>query len=60
MSVDEASAFWDKHEFSEFDDVQKVHDLQCALRKKKYIGIDRHLDDLRDCRKKSAQRQDKI
>ncbi len=46
MSVYEASAFWDEHEFSEFDDVQDVHDLQFSLRKKKYVGIDRHLYDL--------------
>jgi hypothetical protein len=40
MSLYDASAFWDEHEFSEFDDVQEVHDLQFSLKKKKYIGID--------------------
>lgn len=46
MSIYEASEFWDEHEFSEFDDVQEVHDLQFSLRKKKYIGIDSHLYDM--------------
>jgi hypothetical protein len=46
MSVDEASAFWDEHDFDEFDDVQEVYDLQFSLKKKKYIGIESHLYDL--------------
>jgi hypothetical protein len=46
MSIYEATDYWDEHEFSEFNDVQEVHDLQFALKKKKYVGIDRHLYDL--------------
>lgn len=34
MSIYEASEFWDEHEFSEYDDVQEVHDLQFSLRNK--------------------------
>jgi len=46
MSINEASDYWDEHEFSEFDDVQEVHDLRVSLKKKKYVGIDSHLYDL--------------
>lgn len=38
MSVYEASEFRDEHEFSEFDDVQDVHDLQFSLKKKKDVS----------------------
>ena len=40
MSIYEASDFWDEHEFSEYDDVQEVHDFKFDLHRKKYIGID--------------------
>ena len=40
MSIYEASAFWDEHDFSEFDDVQETHDIKFHLIKKKYIGLD--------------------
>jgi hypothetical protein len=40
MSIYEASDFWDEHDFSEFEDVQKVEDIRFSLRKKKYIGVD--------------------
>ncbi len=43
MSIYEASDFWDEHDFCEFDDVQKVHDIKFSLRKKKYVGIDKDL-----------------
>ena len=43
MSIREASDFWDEHEFGEFDGIREVHDVQFALRKKKYIGIDTDL-----------------
>ena len=46
MSIYEASEFWDEYEFSEFDDVKEVHDLQFSLKKKKYVGIDSHLYDI--------------
>jgi hypothetical protein len=40
MSIYEASAFWDEHDFSEFDDVQEVKDIKFQLIKKKYVGLD--------------------
>ena len=40
MSVNEASDFWDEHDFGEFNDVQEVGDIQFSLKKKKYVGID--------------------
>ena len=46
MSIYEASDYQDEHEFSEFDDVQEVHDIQFSLKKNKYVGVDRHLYDL--------------
>ena len=33
MSIYEASAFWDEHDFSEFDDVQEVKDIKFHLGK---------------------------
>jgi hypothetical protein len=43
MSINEASDFWDEHDFGEFDDVQAVSEVQFSLKKKKYVGIDRDL-----------------
>lgn len=40
MSVNEASDFWDEHDFGEFDDVHEVDEIQFSLKKKKYVGID--------------------
>ena len=40
MSIYEASAFWDEHDFSEFDDVREVKDVKFHLIKKKYVGLD--------------------
>ncbi len=40
MSIYEASAFWDDHDFSEFDDVQEVKDIKFHLIKKKYVGLE--------------------
>ena len=40
MSVYEASAFWDEHDFSEFDDVQETKEIKFHLIKKKYVGLD--------------------
>ena len=40
MSIYEASAFWDEHDFAEFDDVQEVKDIKFHLIKKKYVGLD--------------------
>jgi hypothetical protein len=43
MSLMEASDFWDEHDFVELDDVRKIADIQFALKKKKYVGIDSEL-----------------
>ena len=40
MSIYEASDYWDEHDFSEFDDVLEVKDLQFSFKKKKYVGVD--------------------
>ena len=40
MSLYEASAFWDEHDFGEFDDTKEVRDIRFSLKKKKYVGID--------------------
>ena len=40
MSINEASDFWDEHEFGEFDDVQEVDEVKFSFKKKKYVGID--------------------
>ena len=45
MSLNEASDFWDEHDFGEFDDVREVSDIQFSLKKKKYVGIDVKLYD---------------
>ena len=43
MSINEASDFWDEHDFGEFDDVQEVDELKFSFIKKKYVGIDMEL-----------------
>ncbi len=43
LSLDEASDFWDEHDFGEFDDTREVNDLQFCFKKKKYVGIDKDL-----------------
>lgn len=40
MSINEASEYWDEHDFEECDDVQKVEEIKFSFKKKKYIGID--------------------
>ncbi len=40
MTLQEASDFWDDHDFTEFDDVVEVHDVSFRLTRKKYVGID--------------------
>jgi hypothetical protein len=45
MTIAEASEFWDDHQFDEFSDVEEVHDVQFALKRKKYVGIDADLYD---------------
>ena len=43
MSIYQASAFWDEHDFTEFDDVQEVRDIKFNLVKKKYVGLDMNI-----------------
>lgn len=43
MSIEEASAFWDEHDISEFKNVEEVKDIQFKLKKKKYIGVSYNL-----------------
>ena len=43
MTLNEASDFWDEHDFGEFDDIQEVNDIQFSFKKKKYVGIDSDL-----------------
>jgi hypothetical protein len=43
MSINEASDFWDEHDFGEFDDVQEVAEVKFSFKKKKYVGIDMEL-----------------
>ena len=43
MSIQQASDFWDEHEFTEFEDVQEVKDIRFSLKKKKYLGVDMDL-----------------
>ena len=40
MSINEASDFWDEHDFGEFDDIREVSEIRFSLKKKKYVGID--------------------
>ena len=43
MSINDASDFWDEHDFGEFDDVQEVDEIKFSFKKKKYVGIDMEL-----------------
>ena len=43
MSINEASDFWDEHDFEEFDDVHKTEEIKFLFKKKKYVGIDMEL-----------------
>jgi hypothetical protein len=43
MSIDQASDFWDSHDFTEFPDIQEVKGVRFKLKKKKYVGIDNRL-----------------
>jgi hypothetical protein len=40
MTIYEASAFWDQHDFSEFEDVQETKEIKFHFIKKKYVGLD--------------------
>jgi hypothetical protein len=56
MSLNEASDFWDEHDFGEFDDVQEVEEIQFFFKKKKYVGIDSELYALIKNRAKSLNK----
>ena len=43
ISINEASDFWDEHDFGEFDDIQEVEEMKFSFKKKKYVGIDMEL-----------------
>jgi len=43
MSIEQASEFWDSHDFTEFPDIQEVEGFRFKLKKKKYVGIDNRL-----------------
>ena len=43
MSINEASDFWDEHDFGEFDDIREVEEIKFSFKKKKYVGIDMEL-----------------
>ena len=43
MSINEASDFWDEHDFGEFSDVREEKKIKFSLKKKKYVGIDMDL-----------------
>ena len=40
MSIEEASDFWDVHDFTEFEDIEEVKGIRFSLNKKKYIPVD--------------------
>jgi hypothetical protein len=40
MSIYEASAFWDEHDFSEFDDVQETKEVKFHLRRYFELGCE--------------------
>ena len=40
MSIYEMSEFQNEYEFGEFNDVQEIRNMQFALEKNEYVGID--------------------
>jgi len=40
ISIYEASAFWDEHDFSELEDIQETREIKFHLLKRKYVGLD--------------------
>ena len=39
MSIDQASEFWNVHDFTEFEDIEEVKGIRFSLKKKKYIPV---------------------
>ena len=60
MTLNEASDFWDEHDFGEFNDVQEVSGLRFSLKKKKYVGIDGELYALIKKKAKILNKQEDI
>ena len=60
MSINEASDYWDEHDFGEFDDVQEVSEIQFSLKKKKYVGIDGELYDVIKNKAKTLNKSEDI
>ena len=60
MTLNEASDFWDGHDFGEFDDVREVSELRFSLKKKKYVGIDGDLYALIKKKAKALNKQEDI
>ena len=60
MSINDASDFWDEHDFGEFDDVQEVSDIQFSLKKKKDVGIDGELYDVIKSKAKRLNKSEDI
>ena len=60
MNINDASDFWDEHDFGEFDDVREVSDIQFSLKKKKYVGIDGELYDVIKSKAKRLNKSEDI
>jgi hypothetical protein len=60
LSINEASDYWDEHDFGEFDDVREVSEIQFSLKKKKYVGIDGELYDVIKNKAKTLNKSEDI
>ncbi len=43
MTIEEASDYWDEHDFGQFRDVQEVHNMTFRISRKKYVAVDYRL-----------------
>lgn len=43
MKLEEASDFWDEHDFFEFNDATEEKNIRFKLHKKKYVGLEENL-----------------
>ncbi len=60
MSIYEASDYWDEHDFSEFDDVVEVKDLQFSFKRKKYVGVGMDLYAIISSKAKSLNKSEDV
>ncbi len=61
MSIQDASEYWDEHDFGEFEDVHEEKETRFVLNKKKYVGIDFDLYDvIRSAAKKFNKSEDSL